>query len=675
VLEFIDVSKSYGSHAILKRASFRIGDGERIGLVGANGSGKTTLFRLIAGEESPDEGSIQSKKGMTLGFLPQEINVRQDGRILDEVLAAVPAYFQAAQEITRIDLSLRLGEENADDLLRQKALLGIRMEELGGEGVRARATAILAGLGFSEADLERPLSTLSGGWHMRVKLARILMARPELLLLDEPTNHLDLPAIIWFENYLKSFDGAYVIVAHDREFLNRTVDRIVEVDRGTLFQYSGNYDLYRRRKAEAEEHHLKAWKTQQSRLREIDDFIARNRARKDRASQVQSRLKMLEKMERVEAPRGASRGIDFQFAQPERSGGSVLMLQGIHKSYGEKRVFGGVDFSLSRGEKVGLIGINGMGKSTLLKIAAGYLPFDMGERTLGHNVSVGYFAQHQLEALSPLRTVLEEIYTVVRDESLSTVRSLLGAFLFSGDDVEKKVSVLSGGEKSRLALAKLMLRPANFLIMDEPTNHLDIDSREVLESALRQYSGTLLFSSHDRRFIDAVASGVVEVERGLLTPFAGNYSYYEYKKREEAQAAAAVAHPQARSVPGGAGNGAAGLVERTLRDDRKDRKRREAELRSELYRRVRPLRDRVESLEGEIAAIEQAIRDLENDLADPSLYSAAPERVRDKGVSLARNRRELNEKMDLWELAVLEAENAEQEVRSEFDMADGAEST
>ncbi|MBM4354455.1 MAG: ABC-F family ATP-binding cassette domain-containing protein, partial [Deltaproteobacteria bacterium] len=586
----------------------------------------------------------------------------------DEVLAALPEYHGVSTELGRIDLALRLGEGNAEEHLRQKALLAIRIEELGGDAVRARAATILAGLGFDEGDLQRPLSTLSGGWHMRVKLARLLMARPELMLLDEPTNHLDLPSIIWFENYLKSFDGAYVIVAHDREFLNRTVDRVIEVDRGTLYQYSGNYDLYRRRKAEAEEHRLKAFRLQQARLRELDDFISRNRARKDRASQVQSRLKMLEKMERIEAPR-TTRGIDFQFAQPERSGGSVVQLLSIHKSYGEKRVFGGVDLSLSRGEKSALVGINGMGKSTLLKIAAGHLPFDRGERNMGHNVSVGYFAQHQLEALSPLRTVLEEMYTVVRDESLSTVRSLLGAFLFSGDDVEKKISVLSGGEKSRLALAKLLLRPANLLIMDEPTNHLDIDSREVLEEALKQYSGTLLFSSHDRRFIDAIASGVVEVERGGLTPYAGNYSYYEYKKREESRARA----DEASSLPAaatGAGNGPA-TAERTVRDDRKERKRREAELRSELYRRVRPLRDRVDALEGEISQLEQAIRDLENDLADPALYSTAPERVRDKGVALARNRRELNEKMDLWELAVLEAENAEQDVRSEFDAADG----
>ncbi len=647
MLEFVNVSKAYGSHVLLDEVCFRIGDQDRLGLVGANGSGKTTIFRIIGDEESPDEGQIQKKRGLTIGFLPQEIDVATRGSVVEEVLRALPEYFETWQE-------LRASGDDTDG--ERLAWLQAHYEDLGGDTVRARAEEILSGLGFAQRDLARPLSTLSGGWHMRVRLASLLLAEPELLLLDEPTNHLDLPSMVWFEQYLKSFSGSYVIVAHDREFLNRTVDRITEIENGRLSHHPGDYDTYRKRKADEYHHRAKAYRLQQTKIREMEDFIARNRVRKDRAKQVQSRLKQLARVVRLAPPRG-NKDIGFSFTQPPRSGSQVLSLEKAGKRYGELQVFSGLDFVLSRGEKAAIIGVNGMGKSTMLKLAAGALDFEEGKRTLGHNVSVGYFAQHQLEALNGEWTVLQELMSVVRDETLSEVRSLLGAFLFSGDDVEKKVAVLSGGEKSRLALAKLLLRPANLLIMDEPTNHLDIASREVLEEALRQYSGTLFCASHDRRFIDAVATRVVEMDAGALTEYAGNYTYYAWKKAAEAEEAADEVGATRAAMRESGGK----------RDLRKERKRQEAAQRNEMYRVVGPLRAQVDKLEQSIADYEGKITELEELLGDPAIYSEAPEEARDKSALLGRLRRDLVDEMDRWESVLLEAEEAEREVLARFE--------
>jgi ATP-binding cassette subfamily F protein 3 len=664
VLEFSGISKHFGPVSLLDNVSFRVGDQDRVGLVGSNGSGKTTIFRIIAGEESPDEGSIQRKKGLTVGLLPQELDVRKEGTVLDEVLAARPEYLEAYRE-----LKWHGGEWGEGGAAQRRLELEHRLEALGGETFLSRAKEILSGLGFAAEEFQRPLATMSGGWNMRVRLAQLLLREPELLLLDEPTNHLDLPSIVWFEGYLKGFGGSFVIVSHDREFLNRTVDRIMEVDRGVLGQFSGNYDYYRKRKQEEIEHKAKAARLQQVRVREMEDFIARNRVRKDRAKQVQSRLKQLDKMEMIEAPTVQGE-IRFQFAQPERSGSHVLKFEGVTKSYDGKRVFSGLDLSVVREEKVAVIGVNGMGKSTILKIAAGAIPYDSGTVLPGHQVTVAYYAQHQLEALTPSRTVLEEILSIARGESLSQVRSLLGAFLFSGQDVDKKVAVLSGGEKSRLALAKLLMRPANFIIMDEPTNHLDIASREVLEEALRQFTGTLLVASHDRRFIDNVCNRVVELDRGVLTSFPGNYSDYAWKRAQEAAARAESGETglagRRLSTPRPGDRLETAEQDRTARDERKERKRQEALLRNELYRRVKPLREAVEKSEKAVTSLEQKIAALETELADPSIYSVHPERARDRAMQLAQLRRDLSDEMEVWEKAVVEAEQAELEVRNTF---------
>ena len=656
MIDFVNVSKAYGSQVLLRDASFRIGDNERIGLVGANGSGKTTLFRLISDMESPDNGVIQKKRGLTIGFLPQEIDSLREGNVLDEVLAVRPQFLEAYTERVRLERMTR-HPDCPEDLLRKKAYLDSHYEELGGDTVKARAEEILGGLGFLPEDFGRSLSTLSGGWHMRVRLASLLMSEPELLLLDEPTNHLDLPSMVWFEQYLRAFPGAYLIVAHDREFINRTVSRIIEVDRGGLGLFTGDYDYYRMRKEDLYVHRARAFRAQQVKIRDMEDFIARNRVRKDRAGQVQSRIKQLEKIERLEAPRSV-RGIGFDFPQPERAGAQALSLVEFSKRFGDKIVFDRTSLVLSRGDKAAVIGVNGKGKSTLLKIAAGELAPDEGRRQLGYRAQVGYFAQHQLEALDPKRTVLEEMYTAVRGETMSQVRSMLGAFLFSGEDVEKKVTVLSGGEKSRLALAKLLMRPANLLIMDEPTNHLDIASREVLETALKKYEGTLLLSSHDRRFIDAVATRTLEIEEGRLEDHPGNYSYYLWKREQEA----------ALREEEQSGQGSAVTVrDSTPRDSRKERKRREAELRNELYRLAGPLKEKAAKLEAGITRLEGLMGGLERELADPAIYSVAPEKARCKAGELAGLRRELNDCMDSWETATVAAEEAEAEVRARYE--------
>jgi len=655
VLDFVQVSKAYGSQILLERVFLRIGDHERIGLVGANGSGKTTILRLIVGLESPDEGSLQMKKNLRIGYLPQEIQPQEVGTVLDEVLDARPEFFALYRERRELEHAIA-ATGGLDEELQRKAYVDAAFEDAGGDTHRAQAEEILGGLGFAADEMERPLATLSGGWHMRVRLARLLLAEPELLLLDEPTNHLDLPSMLWFEQYLKSFSGSYVIIAHDREFLNRTIERTVEVDRGQIGQHSGNYDFYRVRKAEELDHQGKNYRTQQTKLKELEDFIARNRVRKDRAKQVQSRIKALDKIVRLEPPR-TGREIGFRFPRPERSGAHPLRLNKVVKRYDDLTVLNGLDLSLARGEKMAVIGVNGMGKSTMLKVAAGALGIEGGERELGHNTSVGYFAQHQLEALDPNKTVLEEIFSVSREETLSQLRSLLGAFLFSGDDVEKKVSVLSGGEKSRVALAKLLLRPANLLIMDEPTNHLDIASREMLEDALQQYDGSLLFASHDRRFIDAVATRVIELSPSGAVEYLGNYSYYVWKRDQMVAGA---------SPEGASFQGSVAPAERTPRDDRRDRKRREAELRQLLYRDVRPLQKEAHSLESQIATCEETIVALERDLGDPDIYLSAPEKAREKATQVAQLRRDLEDLLDSWEVAALAAEEAEDRVRTQF---------
>lgn len=583
-----------------------------MGLVGPNGSGKTTLFRMIAGEESPDGGEIFIRKGAHIGYLSQEPASVQGLSVLEEVQGGV-------QSLVLLEDKMRLLEEEISEendavtletLAQAYGQLEERYARQGGYTLASQAKTILLGLGFKEEDFTRSAAELSGGWLMRLSLAKILLASPDLLLLDEPTNHLDLEAVIWLEKFLSEYLGSVIVVSHDRDFLNRVATRTAAIEGRRLVLYSGNYDAYVDAKEKKQAVQEAALENQRKKVEQVEKFIERFRYKATKARQVQSRVKMLEKLATVERT-DIQKTIRFTFPQPGRSGRVVVEARAVHKSYGPVRVYSGADLTLLRGDKAALVGPNGAGKSTLLKLLAGVLPPDAGAVEPGHLVTRAYFAQHQLELLNPANTVWQEIFSLAKDEPVSFLRGILGAFLFSGDEVEKKVSVLSGGEKSRLVLAKMLMRPANFLLLDEPTNHLDMAAREVLERALQEFQGTLCFITHDRHLINTVANKIIEVQAGRLTVYPGNYEDYLYKKELErkdaagdAAAASLAEKPEAREAG-----------RRT-----KEQKRMEAEERNRFYRQTRELRARLAETE---RALEEASREMEEHgrlLADPEVY-------------------------------------------------------
>jgi ATP-binding cassette subfamily F protein 3 len=528
LLRLDGVARSLGVRTLFRDVSLLVNRGDRIGLVGPNGAGKTTLLRIAAGEDPPDHGQVILPRDVRIGMLRQEIDPGRESTVREEAATALVALDRLEEEMRALEGRMaQVGHEGREvpaEVAERWDRARMAFEFGGGFEREARVDRVLDGLGFDEARRGRPLSSFSGGWLMRVELAKLLLASPDVLLLDEPTNHLDLPSIQWFEETLDSFGGAVVMISHDRSFLRRQATRIAELENERFTVYEAGYDRYLELKAERREQLLARQKSQQKEIVETERFIERFRYKATKARQVQSRVKKLEKMDRIEVEDQARRAMRLRIPQPERSGESVLRLENLHKSYGETHVYEGIDFAVRRGERVALVGPNGAGKSTLLRIAAGVLPVDRGRRELGHKVQVAFYAQHQLEALDASRSVLAELESVARFEDHARLRGHLGAFLFSGDDVEKKVSVLSGGEKARLALAKMLLRPANFLVLDEPTNHLDVVACEVLEEALSGYEGTLLFISHDRTLIDAIATKVVEVKDGRLDEFLGTYS-------------------------------------------------------------------------------------------------------------------------------------------------------
>jgi ATP-binding cassette, subfamily F, member 3 len=523
VIQLDDISKGFGGQALFRDVTWRIAERERIGLVGPNGAGKTTLCRILAGLEEPDTGRVSQGRAVTVGYLPQEVAGAASGSVLAEALGGFEAVWALEREME--DVALALERSPSDALTERYGELQHRFDALGGYRLETQARAILSGLGFRPDELGRPLAEFSGGWRMRAALARLLLLAPSLLLLDEPTNHLDLASLAWLEDFLAGYDGTVVVVSHDRYFLNRMVTSIADLTPDGLVAYPGDYDDFLvEREARRELLEARA-RNQAKRIAEVERFIERFRYKATKARQVQSRIKMLDRVERIEMP-GARRQVHFAFPQPPRTGRRVVTLTGIHKAYGDNVVYAGVHAAVERGERLALVGDNGAGKSTLLKILAGVLPFERGERTLGAHVAVHYYAQHQLDALDPARTVLEELEAVAPEATHTRLRTILGAFLFSGDTVDKKVAVLSGGEKARLALARMLVRPAALLCMDEPTNHLDLASREVLESALVEFPGTIVFISHDRYFINRIATAVVEVAHGTLTRYPGSYDDY-----------------------------------------------------------------------------------------------------------------------------------------------------
>lgn len=543
MLTLSGVSKSYGDRLLFADAALQVNRGDRIGLVGPNGAGKSTLFSLILRDQPADDGQIAMERDAKIGFLPQESAPIGDETVI-EIACAVTKDFV---ELYRTIKSWEDGDY--DEVAAGQEDVHERYNELNGYQVEAKAKQILAGLGFRDSDLDRKARELSGGWVMRAHLARLLTQEPDLLMLDEPTNHLDLESLLWFQGYLRNYPGAILVISHDREFLNALVTAIVEIRHQGLARFTGNYSKYLVLRESADAQLLASYKTQQKEIAHLQAFAERFKAKASKASQAQSKLRQVERMEKIQAPVSADKKVGFRFPQPIRSGQRVIWLKDVHFAYGANVVYGGADLEVERGERIVLVGPNGAGKSTLLKLLAQKLVPDRGECGLGHNVSAGYFSQYRVEMLDPKRTVLEEALDTDAQVTEQSVRTLLGSFLFSGEAVFKRVSVLSGGEKSRLALVKLLLNPPNLLLMDEPTTHLDISSIDALVGALKQFEGTLVFISHDVHFIKTLANKVIHVDKGGLTPYLGDYQFYLHKTKAESERAALTAGAGAKSKP------------------------------------------------------------------------------------------------------------------------------
>ena len=644
------LSLAFGDAVLFRDAALSIGPRDRVGLVGPNGTGKSSLLRMLAGERSPDAGAIAWRRGARAGYLPQDVTAIPPGPAIETVLSSVPGRSALQSRLAAVESALATARDENEQLELSQALADLHQEldHFEEHFGRPRAERILMGLGFRPEDLGRDTRTLAGGWRMRAALGGLLLQDPDLLLLDEPTNHLDVPTLQWFDAFLRGTGKALVLVSHDRVFLDRQVDRVLSLEPEGLRSWAGNYGDYRRQRAEEEARLLAEARRQASRRAELEAFIQRFGAKNTKAAQARSKRKMLERMEAVEVLEERAT-LAFAFPEAPRSGREVLRLEGVGKAFGGIEVYRGLEARVLRGERVAVIGPNGAGKSTLLKLAAGEIPPDAGRVALGHGVVAGYYAQHHFErddhapegaartfgTLDPERTVLETLWEVVPDRGEAFVRSVAGGFLFSGDDADKRVGVLSGGERARVALAKLLLRPANLLLLDEPTNHLDLESAEALTEALAGYRGTLLFVSHDMGFVNRLATAVWEVKGGGVVAFPGNLDDWLYHQRQLAAAAQ--------------GAGAVGSSEPAPgREGERERRRAEAEARNARYRRERPIRDEIARLEARIAELEVAERAAAEALADPATYQDFA-RARPHLESQRRARQELEGLYQDWE--------------------------
>lgn len=650
MLTISGVAKSFGGRTLFEDVTLQVNRENRMGLVGPNGAGKSTFLKLILGEESPDEGTIEFQRNTKVGYLPQESAPVADETVLEIATAISP-------EIVRLQKALKAWEADHLGELEHEDDLHAQYEELGGYQLEPRAKKILAGLSFREKDFERPAKELSGGWVMRAHLARLLVQQPDLLILDEPTNHLDLESLIWFQDYLKGYNGAILMISHDREFLNQLVGHIIELRGGKAYKYRGNYDEFLVQREANEAQLIAAYKNQQKEIERLQLFADRFRAKASKAAQAQSKLKQIERMEKIELPDDPTAEIGFTFPQPQRSGHRVITMKNVHHAYGQNVIYRGVDFEATRGQRVVLVGPNGAGKSTLLKLLGAAMPLQQGERDLGHNVKSGYYSQYRIEMLQPDRTVLEEALDTPQKVTEQFIRTLLGSFLFRGDDVFKPVKVLSGGEKSRLALVKLLLDPPNLLLMDEPTTHLDMASIDALIYALQQFEGTLIFISHDVYFIKALSNHVVHVNAGVLTHYAGNYEYYlDKSKADSARSGLTAGGASGAAAKAAAAAKAKAEEQAEAGASRKDQKRQEAQDRQSRADARKKLQKQVTALEQKINQLETKQKELTVELEKPDTYGKP-------GAAVAINRElmeitnELEKVHREWEATATQLEN------------------
>ena len=663
MISITNLSYYLGSRALYDSASLHIKPNQKIGLIGLNGTGKSTLLRIINGDYQADGGTISKAGDVTLGFLNQDLLSYQTD---DSILSVAMQAFARQNELQKqIDELLHEMETNyRDELVDQLGKVQEEFDALDGYTVQARAEEILEGLGFSTDDLQKPLRTFSGGWRMRVMLAKLLLQKPSLLMLDEPTNHLDLPSIQWVEKYIQTYEGAVIVVSHDREFLDNVIDVTVEVAGSKLNYYAGNYSFYLEEKSLRNEVQKGAYENQQAKIRQTERFIERFKAKASKAKQAQSRVKQLERMDLVDAVIDESARVNFKFQFSTQPGRHILHLDEVSKAYGPKRILTNADIRLERGDKVALIGANGKGKSTLLRIISGSEPVNEGKRELGHNVSFSFFAQHQLESLNVNDNMLEELKSANPNKGEGELRGVLGCFLFSGDEVFKKIKVLSGGEKSRVALAKVLLSQANFLLLDEPTNHLDMQSVNILIQALEQYEGTYVVVSHDRYFVSQIANKIWYIEDEQIKEYPGTYDEYEWwmeERKEEAGKLGSVSTKPASNANGAdvkaithAANGSGKSVDAAKSSSDEERK--------EWQRTLKKLTQQAEESETKIEQLEARKTRLETELADPTTYGD-DKLMQAKNDEYRRVTAQISQLQDEWETAMLEAEELESKMK------------
>lgn len=641
MIDLNNISLQFGGKYLFEKISFKINSGDRISLVGANGTGKSSLLKIISGQLLPEEGKILKQKNITIGYLPQE-NVTHKGKtLLEEAKSALVDIIQIQKKEKELisDLDKDIPDEERNDLIHQLGEVHFRLQELDSYSADAKVKKILLGLGFEENDFKRLTDEFSGGWQMRIALAKILIAQNDILLMDEPTNHLDLDSLEWLINFLKNYEGALLIVSHDKHFVNEVTNKTFEIFLKKFYKFNGNYNAYLKYKYERDIQTENEYNQQQRKIKETRDFIERFRYKASKAKQVQSRIKQLEKIELIDLPENKSE-INIRFPEPPSSGKVNIELINISKFYGNNKIFENLNFQVNRGDKIAFVGPNGAGKTTLSKIIAEIININSGEIITGHNTIISYYAQDVADNLNPDLTILETMESIAENKTAGQLRSLLGSFLFSGDDVFKKVGVLSGGEKSRVALAKILLTKANFIILDEPTNHLDISSKEVLQKALKNFSGSLILVSHDIDFLTPLVNKVLEIKKGLIKEFLGGMNYYLQKRAELLVDFQEAANHQNENL------------------SRKDQKRIEAEKRQNKYKATKAVAEKINKLEKQIEILENDKKNLEASLSDPKIYEDTS-RMKNITLDLNTKEQELEKYLSDWEKLSAELQKIE----------------